>query len=111
MRCSLPTSGVDPVLSIPPLASVSYSYCGLEGFTVHTRRMPETDEEKTKEEDLDDMYSEILQASDCEQRAWRVNIADIMETEKVDTKNGQELERKRQQQDIMGLLWQQTQML
>ncbi|CAM2096275.1 unnamed protein product [Caretta caretta] len=72
--------------------------------------MPETDKEKTKEEDLDDTYCEILQASDCEQRDWRVNIADIMETEKVDTKNEQELERK-MQQDIMGLLWQQTQML
>lgn len=53
-------------------------------------------------------------SSDCERRAWRMNIADSLEKERVARRNAKrsQQERKRKtHQDIMAFLRQQTQML
>ncbi|CAM5120479.1 unnamed protein product [Eretmochelys imbricata] len=69
---------------------------------------------RRKKRTWDDMFNEILHAcaaSDCEQRAWRVNIADSMEKERAERRKSQQEKEWEMHQDIMGLLQQQTQML
>ncbi|XP_048722942.1 casein kinase I isoform X4 [Caretta caretta] len=61
---------------------------------LHTLRMPESDKEE-KEEDSDDMFSKILQvsaASGCQQRTWRMNIADSLEKERAERRKAPESE-------------------
>ncbi|CAM2095803.1 unnamed protein product [Caretta caretta] len=61
-----------------------------------------------------DLVNEILQASaalDREQGAWRVNIADCPEKERVDRGKAQESQEEKEmeeQEDIVTLFWQQT---
>ncbi|CAM2112165.1 unnamed protein product [Caretta caretta] len=69
---------------------------------------------RRKKRTWDDRFNEILHAntaSNREHRAWKINIADSLEKERVEKskayKSQQEKERK-MNQDIMGLLRQQT---
>ncbi|CAM2107623.1 unnamed protein product [Caretta caretta] len=60
------------------------------------------------------MFSEILQAiaaSDHEHRAWRMNIADSLEKERVERRKAQQEKEREMHQDIRELLWKQTHML
>ncbi|XP_043379372.1 epithelial membrane protein 2 isoform X2 [Chelonia mydas] len=56
--------------------------------------------DEEKERTLDDMFKEILlasAASDCAQRAWRLNIADSLEKERVDRRKAQDAHQERRQ--------------
>lgn len=78
--------------------------------------MPDPDEEG-KKWTRGDIFAEILQASaalDCEQKGWRVNIADNLVKEGVDRRYAQESQQEKDKalhQGIMAFLRQQTQML
>ncbi|KAM9148285.1 uncharacterized protein ACDP82_005700 [Pangshura tecta] len=78
-------------------ASSAADTAALRGVHLHTRGMPGPDKEK-KEEDSDNMFNEILQATadlDHEHRAWQVNVADSLEKERVEKRKPQSPSRKR----------------
>ncbi|KAH1175395.1 hypothetical protein KIL84_008269 [Mauremys mutica] len=69
---------------------------------------------KRKKGTRDDTFSEILQASaasDHEHRAWRMNVADSLEKEKVERRKAQQEKERERHQDIKEPLWKRTHML
>ncbi|CAM2096781.1 unnamed protein product [Caretta caretta] len=90
-----------------PAPSSSSSIDKVLELTRPTCGIPKTDKKEEKRI-WDDIFSEILQASaasDSEQRAWKVNLADGLEKERTNRRKSQQPKEMVLHQDIMWLLW------
>ncbi|EMP29894.1 hypothetical protein UY3_12994 [Chelonia mydas] len=85
------------LITLPPEGHTDHAWCSaavaaLKGL-LYTPMEHLSQERRRKKMTWDDMFSEILQASaatDHEQRAWRVNIANSLEKEREDRSKTQE---------------------